>query len=175
MAEEPETTSEESGKAQLEGGTYEIIRSRLDSQGRELRQRLDTLNGKRKEIFGSVEVSLISSERISTDNNCIAQDIFVIGEKFLFGYNVVLGLKSALNMEDVFAVYRYDENTFAREDLSLIKGDNFQRAFSELFKYYKDARFVKFTYKAPYLYMVFRIGQGLNDLKVFKWQVGDGL
>lgn len=169
MAEE-ENTPQETGNT-LEGGTYEIIRNRLENHGQELRNRLDILNNKRKEIFGSVETSLISSERVSTDNNCIAQDIFVIGEKFLFGYNVVLGLKSSLNIEDVFAVYRFHDNTFAREDVSLLKDNSFNTHFHDLFKYYKDARFVKFTSKGPYLYMVFRITEKENDLKVFKWQI----
>ena len=35
----------------LEGGTYEIIRSRLNAQAKELRERVDKLNAARKEVF----------------------------------------------------------------------------------------------------------------------------
>ena len=160
----------------LEGGTYEIIRNRLDTQSQELRSRLDVLNDKRKEIFGSVETALINNERISTDNNCIAQDIVTIGEKFMFGYNVVLGLKSSMNIDDVFAVYHYQDNTFVRGDLELINDEEFNGHFNDLFKYYKKAHFVKFSTKGPYLYIVFRQSDSVNDLKVFKWQIeGDKL
>ena len=117
----------------LEGGTYEIIRNRLDKQGRELRSRLDGLNETRKEIFGSVATELLSSERISTDNNCLSQDIFVCGEKFLFGYNVMLGLKSELAMEDVLSVFRHEEGTFKRDEIGLIDDENFRNAFNDLY------------------------------------------
>lgn len=173
MANEEEIKDANAPVDKLEGGTYEIIRNRLDKQSRELRSRLDSLNGNRKEIFGSVETELISSERISTDNNCLSQDIFVCGDKFLFGYNVMLGLKSELALEDVFAVYHYEEGTFKRDDITLIGNDTFRSAFNDLYKYYKKAQFVKFTQKGHNLYMVFRIGEGVGDLKVFKWQITD--
>jgi hypothetical protein len=155
----------------LEGGTYEIIRKRLENQGQELRNRLDQLNDYRKDIFGSVETTLISNERISTDNNCTSQDIAVIGDKFLFGYNVIMGLKSEINLEDIFAVYHYQDDTYVRDSLELIHDEQFREHFNDLFKYYKKARFVKFTAKGHNLYFVFRIGESISDLKVFKWHL----
>jgi len=44
---------------QLEGGAYEVIRARLDTQAIELRQKLEQLNVERKEIFGAVEKTLL--------------------------------------------------------------------------------------------------------------------
>ena len=173
MSEEDITEEKEisSGPA-LEGGTYEIIRNRLDSQGEELRKRLDALNDKRREIFGSVETALISNERITTDNNCIAQDIFVIGERFLFGYNVTLGLKSEMTLEDIFACYHYQDGTFVKDSLNILKNPEFNGHFSDLFKYYhKTAKFHKFTVNGHNLYMVFKIGESVSDLKVFKWLI----
>jgi len=172
--EENIENKEESAGVGLEGGTYEIIRNRLDNQGEELKKRLDILNEKRREIFGSVETALISNERITTDNNCIAQDIFVIGEHFLFGYNVTLGLKSEMTLEDIFACYHYQDGTFVKDSLELINNSEFHDHFADLFKYYhKTARFHKFTVKGHNLYMVFKIGDSVNDLKVFKWLIDD--
>ena len=167
-----EVKEEENQGAQLEGGTYEIIRNRLNNQGDELRKRLEVLNEKRREIFGSVETALISNERITTDNNCIAQDIFVIGDHFLFGYNVTLGLKSEMTLEDIFACYHYQDKTFVKDGLELINDKNFLDHFTDLYKYYsKTARFHKFTVKGHNLYMVFKIGDSVSDLKVFKWLI----
>ena len=127
---------------------------------------------KRREIFGSVETTLISNERITTDNNCIAQDIFVIGDYFLFGYNVVLGLKSEMAVDDIFACYHYQDGTFVKDSLDLLENAEFKSQFYDLFKYYKKtARFHKFTVKGHNLYMVFKIGDSVNDLKVFKWHI----
>ena len=169
-----EEVQEEKQSTQLEGGTYEIIRNRLDNQGDELKKRLDVLNEKRREIFGSVETALISNERITTENNCIAQDIFVIGDYFLFGYNVTMGLKSEIGLDDIFACYHYQDKTFVKDSLEIINTPDFLNHFNDLYKYYsKTARFHKFTVRGHYLYMVFKIGESVNDLKVFKWLINE--
>ena len=54
---------------QLESGTYEIIRGRLNSHGQDLRKRLGTLNDGRKQAFGSIETALLGTERITTEHN----------------------------------------------------------------------------------------------------------
>src|SRR4028119_2271617 len=79
---------------QLETGTYEILRNRLQKSSTDLRQRLDTLNTERKQVFGAVDTRLIGTGRITTDNNCVPWDMVPVGRRFLFGYNVVLGLKA---------------------------------------------------------------------------------
>ena len=43
---------------QLEGGTYEVIRKRLDASAAELRARLTQLNTARQEVFGSIPTAL---------------------------------------------------------------------------------------------------------------------
>ena len=49
----------------LEGGTYEIIKRRLDEHARELQSRLGKLNAQRKEVFGAIESTLLRAERIT--------------------------------------------------------------------------------------------------------------
>ena len=169
--------SEDTNNAvKLEGGTYEILRNRMDGHGKVLRERLAQLNDRRKEIFGSIDTALIGNERVTTENNCLAQDFVAFGSRFLFAYNVTIGLKSELSLDDVFSVYEFSDGTFHPQDLSFIQDEKFLSNFRDLYKYYKKARFVKFSEKNHHLYMVFRIGDAMNDLKVFKWQITeDGL
>ncbi len=176
MPEDP-TAPEASAPDQLEGGAYEIIRHRLASHGTELRQRLGKLNEERQRVFGAVEPSLIATERVSTAHNCIPRDIFAIGgNRFLFGYNVQFGLKSITALDDVFSAYQYDPEThaFTEIGLDLLNQGSFAEDFAYLYKYYRDTVFVKFRRIGPHLYMAFRVGKTVEDVKCFKWLIRDG-
>ena len=83
-AEEPEASASYTGG--LEGGAYEIIRARLDSHAKDLRGRLAKLNEERQNVFGAVDLSLIATERISTDNNCEPRDMIAIGQNRFIGH-----------------------------------------------------------------------------------------
>ncbi len=158
---------------QLEGGTYEIIRKRLEGHGRELQTRLQKLNQARKEVFSSIETKLISTERIATEHNCVPRDMIAIGKNFLFGYNVHIGLKSEIDVSDVFNAYKFDDSnhTFSELGLEVIANQSFENDFKQLYKYYKETKFVKFAMMGPHLHMVFRIGKNIADIKTFKWLV----
>ncbi len=173
MADEAHTT-EAAPADRLEGSTYEIIRSRLDQQAKELRARLDRLNEARRQVFGTVETALLSTERITTDHNCIPRDMAAVGDRFLFGYNVHLGLKTETDLSDVFAVYRFEDRTFVQEPLELIADARFERDFKEIYRYYRQAAFAKFAIVGPHLFMVFRVGPNPADIKTFKWALQDG-
>lgn len=164
-------TPAEQQSPQLEGGTYEIIRNRLSTQGKELRSRLNQLNESRKDTFGSIDFNLLGTDRITTENNCTAADIISIGDRCLFGYNVHMGLKKESSLSDVFSIFRYEDNRYHPEDLSLIGDEKFLEDFRNLYKYFRNTVFVKFAEIGPYLYMVFRIGKGLKDIKAFKWAI----
>ncbi len=90
---------------QMEGGTYEVIRERLKGHGKELQNRISKLNAARKEIFGSIEMSILGNERIITAHNCIPRDLIPIGERVILGFNVHMGLKSKIELADVFAIF----------------------------------------------------------------------
>lgn len=76
---------------EMDTGTYEVIKSRLVGHGDDLKARLDKLNTQRKEVFGSIETKLLSSERIITENNCVPRDMAPVDGGFIFGYNVHMG------------------------------------------------------------------------------------
>ncbi len=125
----------------------------------------------RKEVFGSIETKLLGSERIITENNCIPRDMAPVDDCFIFGYNVHMGLKSKVELSDVFSIYQYKEHTFQKQPLNLINDEQFLKDFDELYKYYKKTFFAKFTITEPYFYMIFQTGKNATDIKVFKWLI----
>ena len=155
----------------LESSTYEIIRSRLLNSGKELRTRLELLNDERKQVFGSIDTALLSTERITTAHNCIARDMVAVGKRFLFGYNIHFGLKSETDLGDVFSVYSFNDHQLHGEELALLQNKEFERDFRELFRYYKNAEFARFASRGPHLFMVFRVGKNVSEIKVFKWLI----
>ncbi len=157
--------------AGLEHGTYEVIRNRLTAAGKELRRRVEKLNAARKDVFGAIETTLLATERVTTENNCVPRDMTPVGNCFLFGYNVHIGLRSIMNVEDVFSVYKFEAGLFTPQGLDLIDDEQFRRDFAELFKYYKNTVFVRFAVIGPHLFMVFRIGKDVRDIKTFKWLI----
>jgi hypothetical protein len=173
MAQEADTP-QAAAAVQLEGSTYEIIRNRLNQQAKELRARLDRLNDARREVFGTIETKLLSTERITTDHNCVPRDMVAIGDRFLFGYNVHLGLKTETALSDVFAVYQFRDRALTQQPLDLIADPQFERDFKEIYRYYRHATFAKFSILGPHLFMVFRVGPNPSDIKTFKWALQGG-
>ena len=83
-----------------------------ETQRRILRTRLAKLNEARSEVFGNIETTLLTTERVTTEHNCVPRDLVSVGDKFLFGYNVQFGLKTEIELADVFSVYRFADNQF---------------------------------------------------------------
>ena len=155
----------------LEGGTYEIIQSRLEAQKKDLIDRLNSLNDARKEVFGSIETKLIANNRIITENNCISSDIVSVGDLCIFGYNVYFGLRTEIKIEDVFSIYKYENQEFQLQNFDLINDETFLFDFLNLYKYYRDTEFRKFFIFGNYLHMVFQLSDRISDIKTFKWLI----
>lgn len=160
----------------LEAGAYEVIRTRLTRHAEELRRRLDLLNADRKALFGGIETALAATVRLTTENNCVPRDLAAIGpRRFLFGYNVHLGLRSQMSVADVFAVYDYQpqDHTFHPNKDGLLDDPRFIEDFDYLYRYYKNASFLKFHRIGPHLYLGMQVGRDIHEVKVFKWLVDD--
>lgn len=157
----------------MDSGAYEIIRNRLDAQAGELQQRLQQLNRARKEVFGAIETQLIATDRINTTNYCMARDIVAIGKHCIFGYNVQVGLRSGIQLKDVFSIYEFKDQHFVEKDLRMLNNEKFHTDFKNLYRYYKDAYFARFSQRGAYLYMVFHLTKQGDDFKTFKWLVTD--
>lgn len=156
---------------ELAGGTYEILRNRLRDGANRLRERLDRLNHDRSEVFGNIPTSLLATQRVTTDHNCVPRDLIALGKRFLFGYNVQFGLKTETHLEDVLACYRLDDLQFHAEPLEPLLGDSrFLGDFADLYRFYRQTTFSRFYASGPFVYFVFQVGQTKADIKAFKWR-----
>ncbi len=154
----------------LEQGTYEILRARLNAHGTELRERLAKLNAARQDVFGAIPTALVATERLTTENNCTPRDMrHVGGGRFIFGYNVQLGLRSETHVADVFSLYQYKERSFSALPLSELADGQFETDFKSLYRYYKGTSLSKLTVRGPHMFMEFRVGKTVTDIKTFKW------
>jgi len=157
----------------LDTGTYEIIRKRLDEQRLNLLERLAKLNSARKEIFNSTGFQLASNQRITTVNSGVARGILAFGNLTIFGYNVHFGLRENIKLSDVFSIYKFTGDHFNPEPLTLIEDNAFINDFNNLYKYYRDSIFARFTRNENYVYMIFQTSKSPDDRKAFKWLIKD--
>jgi len=171
MEENPTSVSTEEN--QIDAGTYEILKQRLNNSGQILQTRLDKLNEVRKDTFGNIPTALLKTERISTENNCIPRDMIAVGELFIFGYNVHIGLKLEVELADVFSVYAFDSanQVFEHRDLTLLSDERFLEDFRQLYKYYKHTTFAKFVVIGPHLYLKFHTAKDATGIKAFKFLI----
>lgn len=163
--------------AALDGGTYEVLRTRLHEQAGELARRCEELNDRRITGFGGIELALVGTEHIRTEHNCVPRDIVAVGDgRMLFGYNVFLGLKPQTEIGDVFAAHHFQraENTFgftAAESTGLLDDPRFQRDFAELYRYYTQTRLLQLRRLDGRMLAVFQTGQRTDDIKVLRWRI----
>ncbi|MEM6793090.1 MAG: DNA repair ATPase [Acidobacteriota bacterium] len=169
--------------AQIEQGTYEILRGRLEEHAATLRERATGLNEKRLEIFGGSEMTVVGNERIRTANNCVPRDIRTLGDLMLFGYNVFLGLRAEIRVEDVFSLHSFSRSEdggggFAFDPIApddprnFLADAKFVSDFEELYRYYKDARLIQLRrLEDGKLLAIFQIGAAEDDTRVFRWAV----
>ncbi len=173
----PATPPPASAATALGSATYEIIRQRLQAHGTALRERMTRLDARRQEVFGAIESKLLQSDRITTAHNCVPRDMVQLGQgRFLFGFNVLIGLKKEIELADVFAAYQRDatEGSFKETDLTLLGDKAFLTDFKRLYHVYTKAAFSKFSLIGGHLYFVFQVGAGVNDIAVFKWAFNGG-
>ncbi|MGH9209358.1 MAG: DNA repair ATPase [Acidimicrobiales bacterium] len=167
-------------------GTYELLRSRLAEQARDLAARANRLNEARLAAFGTSEMALVGRARIRTENNCVPRDAVTVGDLLLFGYNVFIGLRTETKVADVLGLYRlrrpaggngrgedFELHPVAADDPANFLSDaRFAADFGELFRYYKNTKLVQLRRVEGRLLAVFQTGRAVGDLKVFRWAVG---
>ncbi|WP_448547027.1 DNA repair ATPase [Thalassotalea fusca] len=164
-------------QAVAEGGSYELIQRRLTALGNDLQSQIKQLNDERMQTFGATDMAVEARVRVRTEHNCIARDIAAIGDTLLFGYNVFLGLKRNISVADVFSLHQLKEvdGEFEIVDLehkgSFLDDATFVRDFEELYTYYKKTYLTHVYRQGSKLFAVFRIGERIDDIRVFQWGI----
>ena len=169
---------EEGNGPSLETSNYEVIRKRLVEQGRTLAKKADTLNQRRQDFFGSTSMEVIGNQTITTENNCIPQDIINLGDRLLFGYNVHRKM-SQTQVSDVFSLHTFSKQGddivlqhVAQDTNSNFLGETaFIEAFNQLYFSFKDAFLRQLRRVDGRLLAIFQTGSSLRDIRVFRWAV----
>ena len=173
MADKESVTNQ----AVAEGGSYELIQRRLSALGSDLNTQIKQLNDERIATFGSTDMKVDARVRVRTEHNCVARDIAAIGDTLLFGYNVFLGLKRNITVADVFSLHQIKDNDGEVEILdipmqgSFLDHPDFIRDFDELYTYYKKTFLAHVYRQGSKVFAVFRIGERLDDIRVFRWVI----
>lgn len=165
---------------ELEGGSYEVIRARLDGQAKDLGGRAEQLNAARVAAFGGTELTVAGQCRVRTENNCVPRDLVQVGGRLLFGYNVFLGLRTETALEDVFSLRTWstsdegvelDAVAFADGGPRFLADPQFGDQFRELYRFYKTAKLLQLTRSETKLLAIFQIGAEVGDVRVFRWEI----
>lgn len=164
----------------LAGGSYEVIRGRLLATAKSLGERAEALNGKRKQEFGGQELTVLGTDRVRTENNCVPRDLVPVGKHLLLGFNVFMGLKQERAVSDVFSLHKFEKAPDGTFDFSevprseaggFLEDRRFLKDFDELFKFFKDARLLHVEKTDARLLTVFQTGLTRRDIKVLRFNV----
>lgn len=164
--------------AVAEGGAYNVIKNRLEQQTASLKSKSDELNAKRIEEFGKTEFEVKGRARVRTENACIPRDMVQVNDLLLFGYNVKLGMKANIDVEDVLGLYEKVEQDDGSIELqqvpyegTFLKDPNFIKQFHELYRFYKNAQLAQLKVSNGHVLAAFKIGNKATDLRVFNWKI----
>lgn len=164
-------------KAVEEGGSYEVIKKRLQTNKKSLIEKLNFLNETRIQHFGSLKQEVLTNINVHSEHNSIPVDMIEINDLTLIGYNVSLGMKTALSVEDMFDFYKMEQH----EDIispihvpiekTFLNHPEFIKSFDYLTSYYKDAKLLQFIKNNNSFLMVFQLSVKIEDLKIFKFSI----
>ena len=165
-----------------ENGNYEILRNRLNTQGKALQQLTAVFNEKRQKAFGKSNNALIGKVSVHTENRCTPVDMAQVGGLILFGYSVYMGLKQTPAIEDVLCLYQLSSfidnagiENFKVDPVpyadTFLDHPKFIQSFTELHTYYKETKLVQIKRRDQWLYIAFQIGSLYSDRRVFRFEV----
>ena len=128
-----------------EGNAFDTIQRRLKDHAGDLQTSVTRLNDDRAGVFGSAAMEVLGRARVRTENNAVARDVVRIGDQLLFGFNLQLGLRKTLSIDDVFSLYHLADSeegfevTESAVEGSFLTDDRFATDFRELQQYYSTA------------------------------------
>ncbi|MGW1557760.1 DNA repair ATPase [Streptomyces sp. NPDC002144] len=151
-------------------GTYEILRDRLADRADELARRAQALNIRRAEEFGSTRLELTGTAALRTEQSRLPRDLVAVGDALLLGCAPPAGPAPQTTVTGVLALYDRDLNRLPENAVpGLLDDPAFVREFTELHRYYRDARLLQLRHAEGRLLAVFRIGEQADDIRVLRW------
>ncbi|MET7299873.1 DNA repair ATPase [Embleya sp. NPDC005575] len=164
------------GGPETEPGTYEVLRDRLLGAARDLGARAGALNERRVHTYGAGTLDLTDTHRVHTERATSARDIVQVGGLLLIGYQAGGDPGEPVRPADVFALHRRTPDGFAPAPPDAVPGllddARFRQDFTELFRYFRDARLLQLRDTGTHLLAVFRVGERLTDIRVLRWRIG---
>ncbi|MFJ6069804.1 DNA repair ATPase [Streptomyces sp. NPDC093065] len=155
-----------------DAGAYEVLRDRLAAQSADLARRAELLNARRVEEFGSARLELASTERLRTEHPVVPCDIAAVGDALLLGSTGRPGHRDRTAVADVFTLYDRDLNPLPESAVpGLLDDPSFVREFTDLHRYYRQARLLRLRPVDGRLLAVFRTGEKADDIRVLRWEL----
>ncbi|MER7173977.1 DNA repair ATPase [Streptomyces mesophilus] len=158
--------------ADIDAGTYEVLRDRLTAQATELAGRTEALNEARIAEFGSTELTLVGSERLRSESARVLRDVVAVEGRLLVGARTPLAPGAAPTVGDVFALYDRDLERLPDDAVpGLLDDPSFVREFTALHRYFQQARLLQLRLVDGKLLAVFQAGEQLDDIRVLRWSL----
>ena len=149
-----------------------------------------------RQLFGGRELALLATDRVRTENNCVPRDVVSVAGHLLFGFQVFIGLKSETTVERCIfsAVPIFSEGDRGRRGIGLgprransartkgrsrsldrpgafLANADFAKEFTDVFRYFKNARLLQLRRADTRLLAVVQIGDSVRDVKVFRFAI----
>ncbi|MCM2388998.1 DNA repair ATPase [Streptomyces albipurpureus] len=173
------TQDADTAAATIDATTYEVLRDRLRNRAAELANRAEELNTARVAAFGSTEMTLTATERLTTTSPGHPRDLVAIGDTLLFGVDPSAALSPRTAVSDVFALYSRELGPLPHHAVpGLLDDPAFVAEFAALCRYYQGARLLRLRRVEDRLLAVFRTGdkgEGTDEradaVRVLRWEL----
>ncbi|MEV6884855.1 DNA repair ATPase [Streptomyces sp. NPDC051135] len=182
MATAPETGTptttgagtHEAARDAADAGAYEVLRDRLAAQTADLAHRARRLNARRVEEFGSARLELASTGRLRTEHPGVPCDVVAVGDVLLLGSTGRPARREGTAVADVLTLYDRDLNPLPGSAVpGLLDDPAFVREFTDLHRYYRQARLLRLRPVDGRLLAVFRTGEKADDIRALRWELTD--
>ncbi|WP_424211206.1 DNA repair ATPase [Streptomyces sp. BI20] len=156
----------------IDAGTYEVLRDRLDTQARELTRRARALDERRTETFGRLGLALTDTAPLRTPRPTVARDLVAVGDALLLGHAVPTGHTGPVTLPEVFTLLDPEGAELPADAVpGLLDCADAAREFEELFRYFRQARLLRLRLLDDLLLAVFRVGERAADVRALRWRL----
>lgn len=164
--------------AQQEKSSLLLIQKRMEHNNKELLSVSNSLNEERLSAFKKVDLRLASTISFNSDTDSLPSDIININGFLLAGHKITKSVVQKIEISDVFSYLKIDNSelndfstTPADLNNSIFSDNKFKDEFKHLYQYYKDVQFHQFIKNANSMFVLFKTGPEIKDIKVYRWDI----